>query len=270
MNTMNNKKHIVLERILEDCDKSGNYLFHNNLVKKISSEVEFGNPFDATKIDDMNKLPQVYKDKDLAIIHIGNGNHKIINGINTLYHMFEPIQNEIDWNYKKSILNQFNSSESNILSVANNQRILHHFLFDEDKEFDDTDISNRPKTYFPHRTKTSFKYCIKNIEYELINIQIEIDLTLEYKGKVGIFEAKNGKQDNFSIYQLYHPFLYYYNFKESHLKDKLNEIVCIYVVRNKIDNNHVIKLWAYTFTNPNELTSLNFLKSSSYKLINQE
>jgi hypothetical protein len=264
-----NTKHKVLNKILEISDENKNYIFHNDLVKDISRELGFGNPFDVTKIDDRNKLPDIYKKRDLAIIHLGSGNHKIVKGIKNLYHSFEPIQIEIDWEYKKSILNQFNSSESNILSVANNQRILHHFLFDKDEEFNDIDISKRPKTYFPHRTKTNLDYYLKKTHLKLTSIQIEIDLTIEYKGKVGIFEAKNGNQDNFSIYQLYHPFLYYHNFKESDLKGKLNEINCVYVVRNKVDDNDVIKLWAYTFAIPNELTSLKFLKSSSYKLKNK-
>jgi len=85
-------------------------------------------------------------------------------------------------------------------------------LFGKDKEFEDIDVINRPKTYFPHRTKTSFEYSFGNeAKLELKNIQIEIDLTIEFNGIVGVFEAKNGNSDSFSIYQIYHPFLYYYN-----------------------------------------------------------
>ena len=205
-----NKKDEVITQLYTICKKQNSFVFHNNLLKEVCRKVGFGNPFDVTKLDNKSKLPQILLDNDLTIIHLGSGNHQFIKGINSVFHDFEPIQKEIDWQYKKSLLNQYNSSESNILSVANNQRILHHFLFEQDKEFENTDISKRPKTYFPHRTKTSFEYSFgKEAKLELRNIQIEVDLTIEFQGTIGVFEGKNGKPDSFSIYQLYHPFLYY-------------------------------------------------------------
>jgi heme oxygenase len=46
------------------------------------------------------------------------------------YHCFEPIgaTETFDWKYRQSILNELDASESNILSVASNQRIIHDFL----------------------------------------------------------------------------------------------------------------------------------------------
>ncbi len=62
------------------------------------------------------------------------------------------------------------------------------------------------------------------------NIQIEVDLTIEFQGTIGVFEGKNGKPDSFSIYQIYHPFLYYYNAnKETDIKGKIKDIFCVYV-----------------------------------------
>jgi len=112
---------------------------------------------------------------------------------------------------------------------------LHHFLFGKDTEFDDVDILKRPKTYFPHRTKTSFEYYFgKGTKIELKNIQIEVDLTIEFQGNIGVFEGKNGKPDSFSIYQVYHSFLYYYNAnKQNELKSKFKNIYSVYVVVKK-------------------------------------
>lgn len=264
-----NKKEQVITEIFKICKKKGNYKFHNDLVKDVSKKFGFGNPFDATKIDNINKLPEILKDNDYAIIHLGSGNHKFIKGIKNVYHNFEPIKKEIDWTYKKSLLNLYNTSESNILSVANNQRILHHFLYGKDTEFNDVDISKRPKTYFPHRTKTSFEYYFgKNTLISLENIQIEIDLTIEFNGVVGIFEAKNGKPDSFAVYQIYHPFLYYFNAKQDKSIDKkLKEIVCVYLVRTVKDKINNISLWAYTFTKPNDISTIKFIKSATYKLL---
>jgi len=266
------KKKQVIEELFKICKKKNKFEFHNDLVKEISKMVGFGNPFDATKIDSKSKLPELLIINDYAIIHIGSGKHRFIKGIDKVFHEFEPIQKTIDWSYKKSLLNQYNSSESNMLSVANNQRILHHFLFEQDKEFEDSDIMKRPKTYFPHRTKTSFEYNFgKDIKLELKKIQIEVDLTIEFKGTIGVFEGKNGKPDNFSIYQIYHPFLYYHNAnKKTELKGKIRKIYCVYVVREKTKTHHTIKLWAYTFSNPLDITSIKFIKSAAYKLINEQ
>lgn len=149
-------KKNVITKIFELCVKNGDMSFDNDLVKKFCQEHKFGNPFDVTKIDNADKLPELLVKEDYGIVHLGNGHHQFVKGISSIYHKLEEIHENIEWKYKKSLLNQTNSSESNMLSVANNQRILHHFLFGKDTEFEDVDILKRPKTYFPHRTKTNF------------------------------------------------------------------------------------------------------------------
>jgi hypothetical protein len=266
-----NRKKKVLSKIFEICKSKNSFIFDNDLVKTVSRKIGFQNHFDATKLDTKERLPNNLIKEDFALIHLGSGKHTFIKGIEKIYHNFEPIEKVIDWQYKKSILNQYNTSESNILSVANNQRILHNFLFDQDKEFDSVNIEKRPKTYFPHRTKANLEYNFgEELNVKLNKVQIEIDLTIEFKGKIGIFEAKNGKPKNFSIYQIYHPFLYYWQAKQKpELEAKIKEIVCIYVVREKQEKFDVLNLYAYTFTNPRDITSIKFLKSIRYNLINQ-
>lgn len=258
-----NKKHLVLNDLLKHCIETNNFTFHNDLVKEISKKQGFGNPFDATKLDSSDKLPLEFKEQDYCILHLGKGRHKFIKGISKLYHHFEPIQESINWQYKKSLLNQYNSSESNILSVANNQRILHDFLFGEDLEFENLDIHLRPKTYFPHRTKKTLEYSFENEKISAEKQQIEIDLTLKFDGIIGIFEAKNGLPKDFNIYQIYHPFLYYY-----HSGLNFKKIICVYLLRFKNkDKNDALRLYAYTFNEATKLDSIQFLKSKEYVLI---
>jgi hypothetical protein len=126
---------------------------HNNTVKDVCKEIGLGNPFDATKLDNKTKLPEILLENDYAVIHIGDGKHKFIKGISDVFHDFEPVRETLIREYTKSVLNQYNSSESNILSIANNRRI-----YIIDTEFENTDIVKRPKTCFPHRTKTSSEY----------------------------------------------------------------------------------------------------------------
>ena len=263
-------KKQVISRIFALCQERGNFVFDNTLVKQVALELKFGNPFDATKIDNKSLLPQVLRDNDYALIHLGNGRHQFVPGIDRFFHSFEPVTEVIDWPYRRSLLNDYNTSESNVLSVANNQRILHHFLFKQDKEFDSADISERPKTYFPHRTKATFSYCFGDVEINLSNVQIEIDLTLEYHGTIGVFEAKNGLTDSFAVCQLYNPFRYYHDAKaRPALQNKIKEIVGIYVVREARRSSQptFIKMWAYTFDDPLDMGSIRLLRCAAYRLI---
>lgn len=156
------------------------------------------------------------------------------------------------------------------MSVANNQRILHHFLFGIDKEFETLEISQRPKTYFPHRTKMDLEYHFGDSVINLDKMQIEIDLTIEYKGVIGVFEAKNGKPTSFSIYQLYHPFLYYQKARNiEELKGKIKDVVSVYVTRRKENKQSILSLWAYTFSDIFDITSIKLKKSVSYQLVGQ-
>lgn len=265
------KKHQVLTQLFEQCQLSGNYIIDNERIRRVAQDFGFGNHFDATKLDNITVLPTIMVENDMALVHLGGGKHQFVKGLETVYHRFEPIAETQDWLYTKSLLNEYDTSESNVLSVANNQRILHNFVFGQDKEFDAIDISERPKTYFPHRTQSNLRYHFGDLFYvDLARIQIEIDLTIEYKGTIAIFEAKNGKPTSFSIYQLYHPFLYYYNAKTNPaVSGKINEIVCVYVVRAKNQGVSELMLWAYTFSAPYDITSITLLKSRKYRLIQQ-
>ena len=265
------KQKDVIEKLFNHCLKSGDMVFHNTLVKQISVQENFGNPFTATKVDSLKVLPQSLIDADYCIVHLGKGYHKFVKNISSLFHTFEPIEKSVDWQYRKSILNEYNTSESNILSVANNQRILHHFLFGQDTELDDIDPLKRPKTYFPHRTKATFEYYLDpETKLSTDYVQIEIDLTIEFDGVIGVFEAKNGKQKNFSVYQLYHPFLYYHKAIINHTLDyPISNIYCVYMTKEIQKGVTVLKLWAYTFENPDYITSIKLVKSREYRLIRQ-
>ncbi|MCS7210109.1 MAG: hypothetical protein RMI34_10900 [Chloroherpetonaceae bacterium] len=264
------RKQSALAELFALCKARNDFVFDNELVKQVCGKYGFKNPFDATKVDSKKILPPVCLENDYALIHLGSGKHQFIKGIHHVFHEFEPIHEEIEWPYRKSLLNEYNTSESNILSVANNQRILHHFAFGLDKEFDNVDISERPKTYFPHRTKTNLSYHFADIKVELENIQIEIDLTIEYQGNICVFEAKNGNPQSFSVYQIYHPFLYYHNASQSgRLAGSVRDIYAIYVTRQKRRGVSCLKLWKYTFRKPEDATSIKLLKSACYQLIQQ-
>jgi hypothetical protein len=261
-------KQAVLLDLFYLCEQRDNFIFDNNDVETVCRKHGFVNKFDVTKLDQIELLPQELRQRDYAVIHLGSGQHKFVQGISRIYHHFEPIVQNIDWHYQRSLLNKYNSSESNVLSVANNQRILHHFLFGLDREFSNLTIEKRPKTYFPHRTKMNLEYTIDNESVRLNNIQMEIDLTIEYDGHIGVFEAKVGQATSFSVYQLYHPFLYYYLAKEK-IGAHIKSITGVYLTQQR-NAPHLLNLWAYTFSQPKEMTSLHLIKSATYTLVESD
>lgn len=254
------KKEEVLTEIFKICNKKNNNIFNNNLVKKISKKYGFGNPFDATKLDNTLKFPKIMKDHDYFILHLGKGRHQFVENIRNGFHNFEliPDEKKYDWRYRKSILNEFDSSESNILSIGFNQRIVHDFLYN--------DIVANPKVYNARRTKKSLIYFVGDTKIETKSLQMEIDLTTEYNGVITVFEAKNDFPPDFAIYQIYHPFLYYYHLKNSEKLDIL-EINCCYLLRKVEDKNSIIRLYNYTFDKPLDMISIKLLKCAQYNLI---
>lgn len=54
------KKHLVLQDLYEFCVAKNDFVFHNDLVKDIAKKHDFGNPFDMTKLDCNDDLPQFF------------------------------------------------------------------------------------------------------------------------------------------------------------------------------------------------------------------
>jgi hypothetical protein len=252
-------KGAVILELFNRCQQRNDWTFHNNEVKEVAKHFGFGNAFDVTKVDNSSILPQELADADYFITHLGKGYHQFVKGIQNGYHSFEsiPAKDEIDWNYKKSILNEFDSSESNILSVGFNQSIIHHFLYD--------DIRKNPNIYNARRKKMDLEYRIGDSEIRADKCQIKIDLTLELRGKITIFEGNDNFYDKFEVYQLYHPFLYYFQLKERH-NLPINEISCCYLLRRKSPNGSLIRIYEYGFADTYNMASIYLLKSKQYNL----
>lgn len=253
-------KQIILSKLFEACQQSNNYLFDNKLVKKVSTELGFANPFDATKIDNSSLLPDNLKSADYYLVHLGCGHHQFVKGIKYGYHKLEDIneKEKYEWKYRQSLLNEFDTSESNILSVASNQRIIHDFLYD--------DIVASPKVYNSRRTKSSFDYYIGDTFIQTKNIQMEIDLTLEFQGVVTIVEGKNNFPEDIAVYQLFHPFKYYSKLMTENSID-IKNITCCYILRKRTKDFSILRLYNYTFDNVDRVDSIKLIKKSQYSLV---
>ena len=201
------KKQDVLSELYALCKQRNNFVFTNENVKAAAEKFKFKNPFDATKIDHMHLLPEILRLDDMFVVHLGGGMHKFVRGVKNGYHRMETIPEEQirQWDYHPSLLNNINSSESNSLSMANNQRIIHHFLYG--------DISISPRVYNSNRTKIPMQYTVGDAQVNIEKLQMEIDLTVEHEGEVTFFEAKNGNPRDFNVFQLFHPYRYYLKVK---------------------------------------------------------
>ncbi len=254
------KKQNVITRLFQICQQRNDFTFDNALVKEICKQEGFGNPFDATKIDNSSLLPEDVRAQDYFIVHLGEGRHRFVKGVEKGYCVFAPIDDSerIPWKYRQSLLNELDTSESNILSVATNQRIIHDFLYD--------DIVASPKTYNARRTKMSFMYYIGDEQIEATNLQMEIDFTFEYQGVVTVVEGKNGFPEDFAVYQLFHPFRYYTEInRQKHLG--IRQITCCYILRKRKHRESILRLYNYTFEDPQYIDSIRLLKKAEYRLV---
>ena len=240
--------------------EKNDFVFDNTLVKKFSKKHGFENPFDATKLDNTSKFPDILLKNGYFIVHLGGGKHKFVKGIKNGFHIFEKIdkKNILDWKYRKSILNEFDTSESNILSVAANQKIIQDFLYE--------DITVSPKVYNARRTKMGMSYNVGKDKILFKNLQMEIDLTMELNGIVTVFEGKNDFPKDFAIYQLFNPFKYYSVLKKENKLD-IDMITGCYILRKRDGKNTALRLYNYTFYDDNNIASIKLLKSAQYNLV---
>jgi hypothetical protein len=253
------KKQQVLEALFEHCQATSNFIFDNHLVKQFTTQYGFGNPFDVTKADSTAILPDSIKAENYFLLHLGEGRHQFTKGLTYGYHPFEPIPPEavFAWKYRKSLLNEFDTSESNILSVANNQRIIHDFLYQ--------DIVASPKVYMARRTNISGTYYVNDTAVSVNNLQIEIDLTLEYQGTVTIVEGKNGFPSDFAVYQIFLPSLYYHFLQQENALP-INQISCCYLLRKRDADGSTLRVYEYRFANPLDMSSIQLDRCAEYRL----
>lgn len=264
-----NKKQEVIANLYTLCKERGDLIFDNNdEVERVAAEVGFSNRFDATKWDSSASLPDVLRADDVFPVHLGQGRHQFVTGIDVGYHRFEDIPEDrrIQWRYRRSMLNTVNTSESNILSVGYNQRIIHDFLYD--------DIVASPKSYGSHRTSVSLDYRIGSVNVSARSVQLEIDFTLEYQGIITVFEAKNGFPADFNVFQLFNPLRYYLHLidtenlrpTENLFADKCLStpvIQCCYLLRH----SERLRLYLYTFEDPQDPGSIHLKRSAEYTLV---
>ena len=255
MKPLSKKKQVITE-LYRLCKRKKEFRFNNKDVRAVASQIGFGNVYDATKLDISSLLPPTLVEDDVFVVHLGEGWHQFVEGISVGFHCFEkiPENRRREWEYHPSILNNVNTSESNILSVGYNHKILHDFVC--------RDISVLPRVYGSNRTKIPLNYSIGDHRITTIKVQLEIDFTMEFEGNVTVFEAKNGFHQDFNVSQLFNPVRYYGGLKETRGLP-IKTIQGCYLLRE--DNR--LRLYLYTFDDLDTPASIRLIRNAEYTLV---
>ncbi|GIV21293.1 MAG: hypothetical protein KatS3mg023_3044 [Armatimonadota bacterium] len=259
------KKKQALQELFEICQQRNDWYFDNDEVKRVCAKYGFGNPFDVTKVDTTDGLPDNIRKQGYCVIHLGKGKHAFIREMQKWYHLFEDIEQPevIQWRYRKSLLNDLDTGEASVLSFVYNQHILHDFLYE--------DVVASPKIYVPGRTRAELEYWVGGTLVQAPEQQMEMDLTLEYQGTVTVLEAKSRFMKDFAVYQLFHPVKFYLQ-QASKNNIPITNINACYVLRQsrRVSGQTYpetkVRLYLYCFDDPCRIDSLRLVRKAEYHL----
>lgn len=159
------------------------------------------------KLDTKNTRPEIFKNHDLTIFPVKNGEYVIFEDTDLKsYYNFDSWDDVTITEYTSSIdVNKFQTfpankefSESQALDFAYLTSLLRTFTGE-----DELYLTIRGRLW-----STSFNYDIPkhNHTVDVTKVQIEVDAGYESPERIYLIEAKIGKRDNFHIRQLYYPY----------------------------------------------------------------
>jgi len=258
-------KKLTLVKVYNDCVLREAFQFNNTLVKQLTGS-EFSNQFDATKIDTSERLPKELQDQNVFIVHLGGGRHQFVKGIFLGYHVLEPVpENRIfSWSYRPGVLDGTDSSEAGVLSIAYNQQIIQDFLYD--------DRTRQVYINVPRRTRgkedNSFSYKIGDQVIRVDGLQIEMDFIVERNGEIALAEAKCSSQGlprDFAVVQVYLPYRRLLRLLAR--KGVMPRVRSMFLVQYKRpDAKNALRVYEYTFDDPQDMGSIRLLKNAEYVL----
>lgn len=162
------------------------------------------------KFDTKESLPQLFKEYELNINAVSNGNYIIFKDPNFQSFIKLPDYNEIipkkispELDFELQTL-MFNTrmSESNAIDYAHHAKILTAYSGERDLK-----LTSRGRFF-----SDAFNFSLGNIgQIEVNGVQIEVDAGYEGQEQFLIIEAKSSTRSSFNIRQLYYPFRHFQN-----------------------------------------------------------
>lgn len=202
------------------------------------------------KQDCVEDKPQIFKDYNINIISIKNGEYLLTK--NLIYFVLE---------YPKVKINKIKKNEDSLLlNIGNSESSLidnlrYSGLFETSQYLDEKILFG---SLLNGRHRCSFKTKIGTKEVDIEGSQYETDACYESKNKILLIECKGiNNLSSFNIRQLYYPYRTIY--------DKVNgvkEIITLFI--NK-DKNNIIHIWKFEFENPLIMSSIKNTGYHKYK-----
>lgn len=200
------------------------------------------------KQDSREDRPQVFKDNNLFILPIKNGNYIIVKGEG--YVDIPEIDSKIiEYNSKldfKLDTSEIGDSEMQHLDFAYASSLIRTFMDDNSLV-----LTIRGRKFTP-----LFNYKVGNQNITAESVQTEVDAGYEGKDKIVLIEAKNSTTNNTIIRQLFYPF------KQWKTYTKKEVYLLFFEKRGEIYN-----IWQYGFKDENDYNSIYLIKSKRYKII---
>jgi hypothetical protein len=193
------------------------------------------------KQDCVEDKPKIFKDYNINIISIKNGEYLLTKNIIYFNLEYPKVKiNKIKKNDDSLLLN-IGDSESSLID-----NLRYSGLFEKSQYLGEKILFG---SLLNGRHRCSFKTKIGSKEVNIEGSQYETDACYESKNKILLIECKGvNNLSSFNIRQLYYPYRTIY--------DKLNgmkEIMTLFI--NK-DKNNVIHIWIFEFENPLVMTSI--------------
>ena len=197
------------------------------------------------KHDNREKRPQVFKDNNLFILPIKNGEYVIVKGngyidipkIDTVEKIYKS---KLDFMLDTSLVG---NSEMQHLDFAYASSIIRTFMED-----DTLVLTIRGRKYTPE-----FNFKVGKQELNTKSVQTEVDAGYEGKNQVVLIEAKNSQTKNTIIRQLFYPFRQWSSYTDKK--------VSLLFFEKRGDIFHI---WQYQFTDENDYNSIKLMKSKKY------
>jgi len=269
-----------------------NFINSNELFLPNKNQVNpFTNSTFSIKAKDINKskpgswIP-IYKESELSDFFIKNNiipircgesqfffykgniffNLKLIDFISINLNIIEPIYNFIPITLKSKIPRNENAYLNKSIALG----IINHFVKNKDLKPIEYKLENERLLYGQFgKIKT-----INNLEFKTSkgnnhikkNFQFEIDMVLENKEEIFIFEAKLGQKthENFSLLQLYYPYIYIkYILDQNKIENKKIRTIFIDIETN--EDKEIYKLLEIEFLNGN-FDEVKVLKKYEYSI----
>ena len=205
------------------------------------------------KQDSEEDRPEVFKQNNLCIISIKNGDYLL-----TKNNIYFPLSYHGEGEIR--LLRKNNNSL--ILNIGNSESsLLDNLRYSG--VFETADFLDEPILFGPllsGRHRCSFNTTIGTKEVSVDGSQYETDACYESENKVLLIECKaKNKMESFNIRQLYYPYKAIYD----KVVDK-KQIIPLFINKNKDDTIHV---WKFQFMNPNVFTSLQQIDYKIYKFV---